>query len=629
MVVATERRKLEEPGGWRPSLGAIPTRDGAALRVWAPAARTVEVVLARKGRDRQSVPDDAHPLEPTRDGFHAGSVRGLRPGARYWYRLDGDRLLPDPASRFQPEGVHGPSELVDATTFRWSDAPWPGLREDRLVVYELHAGTFTPQGTFAGIVSRLDDLAELGVNALELMPIAEFAGRWNWGYDGVDLFAPCHRYGTPDDLRRLVDAAHRRGLGVVLDVVYNHLGPDGAYLTAFSPHYFSSRHDSPWGDGVNLDGPGSRQVRDFFIENALHWVHEYHVDGFRLDATHALEDEGSEHFLAELSRRLECESQRPVVLIAEDERNLDRLVRDRSGAGFGLSSCWSDDFHHHLRRLLTGERESYYASFSGTTEDLAETIRRGWFFAGQVSAHTGKPRGTDPSGIPLHRFVVCLQNHDQVGNRPTGDRLPDAIGLAEYRAASALLLLVPETPLIFMGQEWAATTPFLYFTDHHDQLGRAVTEGRRAGFAAFSAFGDPAKRDRIPDPQSPETMARSRLRWEERETMPHAGVWRLYRELLASRRELDAGVHVEALDADTLALRRRALTGGDLLLVARLRGSGTVQVAGAAADGAAWRRRCTTEDPSFASNGRVPRVEAGTGRVRIDFAGPAAVLLRG
>jgi len=621
-------RRLEQPGRWRPSLGAIPTGDGATFRVWSPAARTIDVVVAREAADGRWVPGEAHRLQRGRDGIHAGRVRGLRPGARYWYRLDGDRLLPDPASRFQRDGVHGPSEIIDPAVFRWTDDSWPGLREDDLVLYELHVGTFTPEGTFAGVESRLDDLAALGVNALELMPVAEFAGRWNWGYDGVDLFAPCHRYGTPDELRRLIDAAHRRGVGVLLDVVYNHLGPDGAYIPAFSPQYFTRRHKSPWGDAVNLDGPGSGQVRAFIIENALHWIHEYHADGLRLDATHALADDGPEHLLVELSRRVEDESDRPIVLVAEDERNLDRLVRSRASGGHGLSGVWSDDFHHHVRRLLAGDSEGYYRGFSGATGDLAETIRRGWFFTGQVSPYTGRPRGSDPSGIPLHRFIVCLQNHDQVGNRPAGDRLHHAIGLAEYRAASALLLLVPETPLIFMGQEWAASTPFLYFTDHHDELGRAVTEGRRAEFAAFSAFADPASRGRIPDPQSADTMARSRLRWEERGEMPHAGVWRMYRELLGIRRELGSGLHVEALDADTVALRRGSRGGSDYLLVARLRGRGTVEAAGALVAADAWRQILTSEDPPFAENGRAPQVNAGPARVSIRFAGPAAVLLR-
>jgi maltooligosyltrehalose trehalohydrolase len=285
------------------------------------------------------------------------------------------------------------------------------------------------------------------------MPLAEFAGRWNWGYDGVDLFAPSHRYGTPDDLRRLVDTAHRVGLGVIVDVVYNHLGPDGAYVSAFSPYYFTDRHKSPWGDGVNFDGPQSDHVRGFFIENALHWIDEYHVDGLRLDATHALQDDGERHFLAELATRVREEAgERGVVLIAEDERNLDQLIRGEEESGFGLNAVWSDDFHHEMRRLLAGDCEGYFRRFAGTTADLAETIRRGWFWAGQPAADGGEPRGSDPTGIPLQRFVFCLQNHDQVGNRAFGERLNHQVELAAFRAASAVLLCAPETPLIFMGE---------------------------------------------------------------------------------------------------------------------------------------------------------------------------------
>jgi maltooligosyltrehalose trehalohydrolase len=630
MAVATALpRKREQPGPWRGSLGAIPSGDGTTFRVWSPASATVHVVIASTGADGRSAPGQAHRLDRDRDGMHSRHLSAVTPGTRYWYRLPDGRLLPDPASRFQPEGVHGPSAVVEPAGFPWTDGSWAGLHDDALVIYELHVGTFTGEGTFAGVESKLDVLASLGVNALELMPIAEFAGRWNWGYDGVDLFAPCHRYGTPDDLRRLVDAAHGRGLGIVLDVVYNHLGPDGAYLSAFSSEYFSSRHKSPWGDGVNLDGPRSRQVRDFFVENALHWVNEYHVDGLRLDATHALEDDGPVHFLSELSRRVEKRAGRPVVLVAEDERNLDRLLRDRDRGGFGLSGVWSDDFHHHLRRLLAGDRESYFASFSGTTNDLAETIRRGWFFVGQVSPHTGRPRGSDPEGIPPHRFIVCLQNHDQVGNRPAGDRLNHAIGEAEYRAASALLLLVPETPLIFMGQEWAAGTPFLYFTDHHDELGRAVTEGRRAEFAGFSGFAHPASRDRIPDPQAPDTMERSRLRWAERDEMPHAGTWRLYRDLLTIRRQLGAGLRAEAIDQDTIVVLRPVHEEGELLLVVRLRGRGRVEIPATITGTRSWQLLMTSEDPAFAAGGRVPCVDGRGGHLTVDFARPAALVLRG
>lgn len=620
------------------------------FRVWAPTARHVEVVLAQE-LGWQLLPGGVHRLERAPDGTFATRVSGVGPGVLYWYRLDDDRLLPDPASRFQPHGVHGPSQVIDPDAFEWHDDGWHGLEEQALVVYELHVGTFSAEGTFAGVERRLDDLAALGITALELMPLAQCPGRWNWGYDGVDLFAPSHVYGTPEDLRRLVEAAHRRGLGIILDVVYNHLGPDGAYLSAFSPYYFTDRHKSPWGAGVNLDGPHSEHVRRFFIENALHWVHEYHIDGLRLDATHALQDDGNRHFLAELAQRVRDDAgDRRVVLIAEDERNLDRLVRQTGDGGFGLDGVWSDDFHHHTRRLLAGDSEGYYESFSGSCEDLATTVRRGWFFTGQVARHTGEPRGSDPWNIPLQRFVFCLQNHDQVGNRALGERLHHQTDLAAYRAASALLLTLPETPLLFMGQEWAASSPFLYFTDHEAELGHKVTEGRRAEFSAFSAFADPATRDRIPDPQARETVERSRLQWSERQRMPHLGVLRLYQTLLRLRHEERAlleplvsegaraeraGLHVaeharhlpaRALDDSTLAVCRAA-DGAEVWVIARLRGEGLVKVAElrGAAD---WSVVMTTEDAAFAENGRVPRLEVCAGSPAVRFDGPAAIILR-
>ena len=619
------------------TLGAIPEAGGTRFAVWAPKARAVEVVIV-DGR--------AHALERGDDGIFAGRVPGVGAGARYCYRVDGGRGLPDPASRWQPEGVHGPSEVIDPSAFAWSDTRWEGLRGRALVIYELHVGTFTSAGTFAAAEARLDELVSLGVSAVELMPVAEFPGRWNWGYDGVDLFAPSHSYGHPDDLRRLVDGAHRRGLAVILDVVYNHLGPDGAYLSAYSPYYFTDRHKSPWGDGVNLDGPHSEHVRAFFMENALHWIDEYHVDGLRLDATHALQDDSRRHFLAELAARVRQEAgHRGALLIAEDERNLDRLVRDEGEGGFGLDAVWADDFHHHVRRLLAGDSEGYFASFSGTTRDLANTMARGWFFVGQA-CHTGKPRGTNPSGIPLNRFVICLQNHDQVGNRALGERLHHQVDLASYRAASALLLCAPETPLLFMGQEWAASAPFLYFTDHEPELGSKVTEGRREEFSAFSAFADPATRDRIPDPQAASTFRRSQLQWDERDAMPHAGVWRLYQALLARRRAEPAladapaaGGHggdksgavaeVLALDDQTLLVKRRAPGAPELLLVTRLTGRGSVALADRHDEArGCWEPLLTTEDAAFAEGGRVPSVESSPGRLAIHFTGPAGVLLR-
>lgn len=614
------------PRAWTPSLGAWPEAGGTAFRVWAPGQPAVEVIHERPHGHV------THALTPSPDGTWSAVLPGVATGDRYWYRLAHDRVLPDPASRFQPAGVHGPSAVVDPRGFAWTDGGWTGLDRDRLVLYELHVGTFSPEGTFAGAAARLPELAALGVTAIELMPVADFPGARNWGYDGVALFAPARCYGTPDDLRRLIDRAHGLGLGVVLDVVYNHLGPDGAYLSAFSADYFTARHHTPWGAGLNFDGQGSERVREFFIENAHHWVHEYHVDGLRLDATHAIADAGPRHILAELAARVRGSAPgRRVLMVAEDHRNLRAIVSAEGEGGWGLDAVWADDFHHQCRRLLAGDSDGYYGDFTGRAGDLATTIRDGWFYQGQFSAHLNEPRGTDPAGLAAARFVICLQNHDQVGNRALGERLHHQIDLAAYRAATALLLMAPETPLLFMGQEWAASTPFRYFTDHHDELGRLVTEGRRGEFRHFAAFADPAGRERIPDPQARDTFASSRLQWDERHVEPHASILRLYQALLGLRRSEPAlrdgsAWQVAALDEGTLGLRRGGAAG--LLVVVRLAGAGAVDFAPMAAGvhGQRWRIVLSTEDPDFAVAPAPPQLGADSGTV-IRFMRPGALIV--
>ncbi len=477
------------------------------------------------------------PLERTAGGVFEAFVPGVRAGARYRLRVDEAVPMPDPASRFQPEGVHGSSEVIDPR-FDWTDAAWRGPDPRALRIYELHVGTFAPGGTYEAVAARLPHLVDLGVNILELMPLADFPGTRNWGYDPGALFAPARCYGRPEALRRLVDEAHRLGLAVLLDVVYNHLGPDGAYLPVFLPSFFSEEREGPWGRAVNLDGRGSRWVRWFILENARYWIREYHLDGLRLDATHTLEDSSPRHLLRELAVAVREEARaagRRAVVIAEDDRNLDRLVRRETDGGFGLDAVWADDFHHQVRRATAGDTDGYYGDYSGTASDLAATARRGWFYTGQPSRHAGRPRGTDPSALALERFVYCIQNHDQVGNRALGERLNRHVSLPAYLAASMLLLVLPETPLLFMGQEWAASTPFLYFTDHGPELGRLVTEGRRREFGSFAAFADPAARHAIPDPQAGSTFEASRLRWEETGREPHAGVLRFYRAMFGLR----------------------------------------------------------------------------------------------
>jgi len=583
--------------------GAWLDRGEAHFRLWAPSAARVDLLI--EGFDQPL------PMTPVGDGSFATAVRGPSHGRRYRYRVDGRGPFPDPASRWQPDGVHGASAIDDPSAFAWRAAP-PALDRGDLVIYELHTGTFTDEGTFDGVAARLPYLRDLGITAIELMPIAEFAGSRNWGYDGAALFAPSSAYGGPAALRRLVDAAHAHGLAIILDVVYNHLGPDGAYLRAISPEFFAAGEPSPWGDAVNLGEPA---VREWLTANARHWALDYRIDGFRLDATHALPRAHGAPFLRGLADEVRAAAGRDILFIAEDHRNLADMLRAPVEGGWGLDGVWADDFHHHVRVMTAGDAHGYYGDFRADAGDLAETIRRGWFFCGQRSSHDGEPRGSDPAGLAREQFVYCIQNHDQIGNRALGDRLHHTTGLDVWRAASALLLLAPATPLIFMGQEWAATSPFQYFTDHHDALGRLVREGRRSEFRDFPAFR--GRLEDVPDPQAAATFEASRLRWDEIAEPPHAGVLNLYRTLLALRRS-ERQLHraVVAMDRETLAL-----SSGHSALIVRLQGSGRAalppQLAGS------WRVSLTTEDPEFGGDGPPPALEGRTAR----FARPSALLL--
>jgi maltooligosyltrehalose trehalohydrolase len=480
-------------------------------------------------------------MSPNEDGIYHAQVDGAGPGTRYWFRIDGAGPFPDPASRFQPLGVHGPSQVVAADEFQWKakDFQTPSLRN--LVLYELHVGTFTPAGTFLALIEKLDYLRDLGVNAIELMPIADFAGEHNWGYDGVSSYAPAHSYGTPEDFQELVDEAHCRGIAIYLDVVYNHLGPDGAYQSTFAPQLYTQKHKTLWGDGLNFDSEGRDKVRAYFIESALAWIYDYRVDGLRADATDTIRDDSEPHFLTELTERVHQAASslgRPVILIAEDARNDRKVIVPAAQGGHGFDAVWSDDFHHHMRHRLAGDSDGYYHDFDGTSESIATTIRNGWFFSGQFASFHGHPRGTSPDGLSLESRVVCIQNHDQIGNRAFGERLSTQISYPAWCAASALLLLSPEVPLLFMGQEWAAPEPFLYFTDHHEELGRLVTEGRRKEFSRFSAFADTANHESIPDPQKAETFRHSKLDWTVLRNREHADCHRWYQTLLHIRKQL-------------------------------------------------------------------------------------------
>jgi maltooligosyltrehalose trehalohydrolase len=612
---------------WRLPLGANVVDGGVEFRVWAPASTRVDVIVY--GPDAERV----HPLDAEADGWFRGVVPGIGAGARYRYRLDEKDAFPDPASRSQPEGVHGASEVVDPSTFAWTDDAWRGVPLRDLVIYELHVGTATDAGDFDALIARLDDIAALGVTAVEPMPLAEFPGARNWGYDGVYLYAPDSAYGGPAAFRRFVDAAHARGLAVILDVVYNHLGPEGNYLHAVTGgRYFTDRHCTPWGDAIDYANPA---VREFAIQNAVHWAREYHVDGLRLDATHAILDDSPRHVLQELRQRVRdaLPEDRHFVLIAEDERN-ERLVVTPAPEGTGLDAVWADDLHHQLRRHVAGDHEAYFSDYTGSMEDIVSTLRQGWFYEGQRSENHGAPRGTRAEGLPPAAFVHVIQNHDQVGNRAMGDRLTETASMPAYRAASALLLLSPYTPLLWMGQEWAASTPFQYFTDHPEELGKLVTEGRRKEFGKFSAFADPAVRERIPDPQAPETFERSKLKWDERERMPHAGVLALYGELLRLRRTHPAlaererdGFAVAVLGEHGLALRRSGDEGSALLLVLSFDGPLSVDLSEREETAGRWTLLLSTEEARFGGESEGALVTL-TPEGRLELPAAGAVLLQ-
>lgn len=517
MTRKSQRRKTVQ--------GAEILRAGVSYRVWAPSVDALSVWITSAGRTRTLT------LKKDRQGFHSTLDGEGRAGDLYKYQFPDRHRFPDPASRFQPEGVHGSSEVIDPARFRWRHRR-RRVEMDRAIFYEMHLGTFTPEGTFRSAAQRLPELVKLGVNTVQLMPLADFPGDRNWGYDGVAVYAPSRAYGCPDDLRKFVDRAHALGLSVVLDVVYNHFGPDGNYLGCYSSAYFNPKHKTPWGDGFNFDGPLNGPVRRFFLDNLRMWIDDYRIDGFRLDATHAILDDSERHFLAEAA---ELVQKKNGVVIAEDERNWSQLLEPFADGGMGLDAVWADDFHHSVRVAATGERESYLSDFEGTGPELASILEHGWKYRGQKTKRHGHRRGTPCRHLPPESFVVCISNHDQTGNRAMGERFHQAATPESWRAAVGLLLLSPYVPLLFMGQEWNASTPFLYFTDHHPELGHMVTQGRRREFREWKAFRDSKARRKIPDPQAMETFRRSVLSWNERQTKGHLEILRLHQSLIQLR----------------------------------------------------------------------------------------------
>ena len=497
------------------------------FEVWAPKAKKVAVKMG----------DRSDPMRPGEGGWWLAEVQDARDGTNYSFVVDDGTPMPDPRSASQPGGINGVSRVVDHSQFRWTDQRWQAKPLSSAVIYELHIGTFTPGGTYCSTIEKLDYLAGLGITHVELMPVNEFSGDWGWGYDGVDLYAPHHTYGTPGELKQLVDACHAKGLAVLLDVVYNHLGPVGNYLNKFGP-YFTDAYHTPWGSAVNMDHAGSREVRRFLADNALMWLRDYHFDGLRLDAIHAYFDKSAIHFLEFLSSEVDALASqlgRHLVLIAESDLNDPRVVTSREAGGFGCDAQWSDDFHHALHTVITGERDGYYKDF-GTFAQLAKSLKNAYVYDGIYAQDRGRIHGRPPTGLSGHRFLGYAQDHDQVGNRAQGERLSQVASVGRQKIAAALVLTSPFVPMLFEGEEFGASTPFQYFTHHEDhELGDAVSKGRRNEFAAFGWNPED-----VPDPQDPETFKRSKLNWDEITKEPHASLLDWYKKLIALRRSTSA-----------------------------------------------------------------------------------------
>jgi maltooligosyltrehalose trehalohydrolase len=632
--VATSKGMVGRADQRRFPIGAELQGGHAHLRVWAPRRRRVSVVIDGPRRTEIALAAEGN-------GYFSGRATGLGGGGRYRYRLDDDdKLYPDPASRFQPEGPSGPSEVIEPGAFAWTDGDWRGVSPRGQVIYELHVGTFTAEGTYAAAAERLESLSQLGVTLIELMPVADAPGRFGWGYDGVNLWAPNRLYGRPDDLRRFVAAAHAVGIGVILDVVYNHIGPNENYLGAFSPDYFTDRYQNEWGDAINFDGNNAAPSREFFIENAGYWIEEFHLDGLRLDATQQMFDSSEDHILTAIGRRVRAAAAgRGTYLVSENETQETRLVRapqapsDRPSGerGFGLDALWNDDFHHTARVALTGHNEAYYTDYRGTPQELLSAVRWGFLYQGQHYKWQKKRRGTPALDLAAERFVLYLENHDQVANSGRGARLSTLAAPDLLRAMTALLLLAPGTPMLFQGQEFGSTPPFVYFADHDDELARAVAKGRREFLSQFPSLADPEVQQRIPDPAAPDTFTRCKLDWSERDR--NRQVWDLHRDLLRLRREDPAFAAQDATLLSTAVLGAQAMliryrcAAGDRLLLVNLGADLHLDVAPepllAPPRGAQWRTLWSSEEPRYGGRGTAA-VEADDG---FRLPGHAAVVL--
>jgi maltooligosyltrehalose trehalohydrolase len=599
------------------------------FRVWAPVRSQVRVAL-ESGPGSPAVV----PLEPEDDGYYSVFCPQASAGTLYRFELDNDAMrYPDPASRFQPDGPHGPSQVIDPRRFEWTDQYWRGAGREGQIIYEMHIGTFSKEGTWQGAQRELPELAAVGVTVLEVMPVADFPGRFGWGYDGVDLFAPTWLYGTPDDMRSFMNEAHANGIAVILDVVYNHLGPDGNYLAAFSPWYFTSRHKNDWGEAINFDGEHSGPVREIFVANAHYWINEFHLDGLRLDATHAIHDDSPRHILADIGRSARgAAGNRRVLLIAENESQETMLARPEKDGGYGLDALWNDDFHHSALVALTGRNEAYYSDYTGTPQEFVSAAKYGYLYQGQWYKWQNQPRGTPALDLPPTAFVNFIQNHDQVANNARGERPNLLATRGKYRAMTGFLMLMPGTPMLFQGQEFGATTPFLFFCDHKAEISKLVREGRAKFLSQFPSLSLPEMQAIFADPGNPHTFEISKLDFSERDKNREA--YQLHKDLIALRRTDPVfsnprfrGVDGAVLGANAFFLRYFSESHGHRLLVVNLGTDLFLRPSPepllAPPSGKPWQVIWSSEDPKYGGLGTFPPDTNDNWRI----AGNAAVAL--
>lgn len=604
-------------------IGAELSTQGVSFRVFADRATQVRLhVEGASARD----------MEAEGDGYHSLFVPGLRAGARYGFILDGQKPLPDPASRAQPDGPHGLSEVVDPSVYRWQDETWRGSTIHNQVIYEMHVGTFTPEGTWRAAIDKLPHLRDVGISLIEMMPVNCFPGRFGWGYDGVTLFAPVRLYGEPDDLRAFVDAAHRLGIGVILDVVYNHLGPDGNYLSAYSSRYFTDKYDNEWGDALNFEGEDA-PMREYVIENARYWIQEFHFDGLRIDATQSILDASNEHVISELVRACRAATSRRLVMIGENEPQHARLMRPIEDGGSGLDGLWNDDYHHSALVAATAHSEAYFEDHAGRAQEFVSAAKHGFLFQGQIYAHQSQRRGEPALSEPGCRFISFIENHDQLANSGHGRRVHQATSPGRHRALTALTLLSPATPMLFQGQEFSASAHFFYFADHGEELARAVAKGRADFLSQFESLATPEMRDRLAPPHELETFQRCKLDWSEART--HAAALALHKDLIALRRAHPAihgcarnGVDGSTLTDQAFLLRFFGADGADLLFFVNLgrdlHRRSIPDPLVAPPQGRRWSEIWSSEDPKYGGGGRSPIERPDGWRIP----GEAAVMLR-